>query len=426
MQMKRIIAPLVLIAFVTALIAPGFAQPVAPITVYVNGRALSFDVPPTVIQGRVLVRMRGIFERLGATVDYNPATQQINATDGSQMVQLTVGSRQAVVNGAPEMLSVPAFTINGRTMVPLRFISEGLGAEVQWVAANNAILITEEGAATSVPVTVPTYIPPVTTAPSAQYVPPVSSAVSGRLVAVNLGPTPSIVVRTSGQDVTVPVTADTAIYRYTTGSNAGGSAALGALRSGDMVAVQMNDRGQAAKITATYHALLGGRIASVGDRTIRLATGQSYIVLPDAQITLNGQSAGFEVIQAGRDVRFSLVQGTNQAYEVNVTFPVSTAIPVPVGLSAPGISAPTNDATVGNAFVVSGRARPGATVVVTAEPRLLGQTVQGTTRADGDGAWAVSLNVQALPMVAFPYVVTATQIIDGMQSDPSSIEVTIR
>jgi len=150
------------------------------------------------------------------------------------------------------------------------------------------------------------------------------------------------------------------------------------------------------------------------------------VVLPDAQITLNGQSAGFEVIRPGRDAQFSLVQGTNQAYEVAVTFPVSTMVPVPVGLSAPGISAPTNNATVGNTFVVSGRARPGATIVVTAEPRLLGQTVQGTTQADGAGAWAVSLNVQSLPAVSFPYVVTATQIIDGMQSDPSSIQVTIQ
>jgi len=418
MRMKQRLGLVLLAVVVVALIAPGtgFAQPVAPITVYVNGRVVNFDVPPTVIQGRVLVPMRGIFESLGATVDYNPLTQQINVTDGSQNVELTVGSRQAMVNGVPEMLGVPAFTISGRTMVPLRFISEGLGAEVQWVAANDTILINASGAAASIPVTVPSNLPPVAQAP----------AISGRLVAVNMGPTPSIVVRTSGQDVTVPVTAGTAIYRNNAGTNAGGSAALGALRSGDMVAVQMNDRGQAAKITATYQAVLGGRIAGVTNRTVRLANGQTYVVLPDAQITLNGQSAGFEVIRPGRDAQFSLVQGTNQAYEVAVTFPVSTTVPVPVGLSAPGISAPTNNATVGNTFVVSGRARPGATIVVTAEPRLLGQTVQGTTQADGAGAWAVSLNVQSLPAVSFPYVVTATQIIDGMQSDPSSIQVTIQ
>jgi len=416
--MKQRLGVVLLAVVVGALVAPGtgFAQPVAPITVYVNGRVVNFDVPPTVIQGRVLVPMRGIFESLGATVDYNPLTQQINVTDGSQNVELTVGSRQAMVNGVPEMLGVPAFTISGRTMVPLRFISEGLGAEVQWVAANDTILINASGAAASIPVTVPSTLPPVAQAP----------AISGRLVAVNMGLTPSIVVRASGQDVTVPVTAGTAIYRNNAGTNAGGSAALGALRSGDMVAVQMNDRGQAAKITATYQALRGGRIAGVTNRTVGLANGQTYVVLPDAQITLNGQSAGFEVIRPGRDAQFSLVQGTNQAYEVAVTFPVSTMVPVPVGLSAPGISAPTNNATVGNTFVVSGRARPGATIVVTAEPRLLGQTVQGTTQADGAGAWAVSLNVQSLPAVSFPYVVTATQIIDGMQSDPSSIQVTIQ
>jgi len=397
------------------------AQPITPITVYANGQVLNFDVPPTIIQGRVLVPLRGIFESLGATVDYNPVTQQINATDGSQNVQLTVGSRQALVNGVPEMLDVPAFTISGRTMVPLRFISEALGAQVQWIAASETILIATNGAVAAVPVTVPSNRAPLYPTPAAQ-------TISGQVVAVNLGPTPSLVVRSDGQDVTVPVTAGTAIYRYTVRTNSGGSAALGAIRSGDTVAIQMNDQGQAAKITATYRAVLGGRIAVVTDRTVRLANGDSYIVLPDAQVTLNGQSAGFEVIQPGRIARFSLVQGTNQAYEVNVTFPVSTTAPGPVavGLSAPGIVSPANAASVGNTFVVSGRARPGATVIVTAEPRLLGQIVQATTRADGDGAWAVSMNVQSLPLVSFPYVVAATQIVDGVQSDPSSIEVTVR
>jgi hypothetical protein len=106
---------LVLLAVVAvALTAPrmSFPQPITPITVYANGRILNFDVPPTIIQGRVLVPLRVIFESLGATVDYNPVTQQINATDGSQNVQLTVDSRQALVDGVPEMLDVTAFAIS--------------------------------------------------------------------------------------------------------------------------------------------------------------------------------------------------------------------------------------------------------------------------------------------------------------------------
>jgi hypothetical protein len=226
--------------------------------------------------------------------------------------------------------------------------------------------------------------------------------------------------------VTIPVAPDTAIYRYDAQTSAGGSAALGGLHGGDMVAVRMNDAGQAAKITATYNAALGGRIAAVNGHSVGLANGQWYVVLPDARITLNGRGAGFDALQPDREARFYLIQGTDQAYEVHVTVSASASMQIPIGLSAPGISAPTNHATVGNTIVVSGRARPGATVVVTAEPRLLGQTVQGSTQTGDDGAWTVSLNVQSLPRVAFPYILTATQIVDGVQSDPTTVEVTIR
>ena len=92
----------------------------AAIQVYVDGQAVNFDVPPTVIQGRVLVPLRGIFERLGATVDYDARTQHIVAVRGPQTVELTIGSRQARVNETAKLLDVSAFTIAGRTLVPLR------------------------------------------------------------------------------------------------------------------------------------------------------------------------------------------------------------------------------------------------------------------------------------------------------------------
>jgi len=423
--MKRTLSAIVVVgvvaaAMVAVITAPSaFAQPIQPITVYVNERVVNFDVPPTTVQGRVLVPLRGIFESLGATVDYNPETQQITATDGATNVQLTVGSRRALVNGAPDMLDVPAFTIGGRVMVPLRFVSESLGAEVQWIAASATILIDQSGVASSVPVTVPANHP--------AYVPrPTVRTRVGRLMAVSMGPNSSIVVWSgNGQDATVPVTDSTAIYRYNDQTNAGGSAALGALRRGDMVTVEISNQDFAQTITATYRVVPGGRITGVNHRTVTLASGQSYVVLADAQITLNGQSAGFDAIQPTRIAQFFVAQGTNQAYEVHVTTPAAASVPIPVGLSAPGINAPANGATVGSAFVVAGRARPGATVIVTAEPHLVGPMAQETTVADGNGAWTVSLNVQAPPLVSYSYVVTTVQIVGGFESDPSSVEVMV-
>lgn len=388
----------------------------SPIRVYVDGQPVNFDVPPTVIQGRVLVPLRGIFERLGATVDYDTRTQHIVAVRGSQTVELTLGSRQARVNDQASLLDVPAFTIGGRTMVPLRFISESLGANVQWVDASRIILIGSTGASPPPP-------------PQGQASPPPPApgkTITGRLMAVSTGQNPRIVVRSEGQDHTITVMPETAIFRYNADTNAGGSAPLGALRKGDRVTVVVNDQNQATKITADYRVVPGGKIASVNpaNRTVTLTNGQAFVVLSDAEITLNGEAADWGALQAGRNARFQVVEGTNQAYAVRVVN--STAqTPPPANVAAPQIMSPAGGATVGSSFSVQGKAQSGALVVVKAQPKLLGQTAQGQTTADANGKWSVSLNLASLPFVTFPYVVSAIEIVNGVQSDPASIEVSV-
>jgi len=409
--MKRTLY-LALIVMTAIALVPQIAPAQQAIRVYVDGRPVNFDVPPQVIQGRVLVPLRGVFEQLGATVDYDAATQHIVAVRQSQTVELTIGSRQARVNTQPKLLDVPAFTISGRTMVPLRFVSEALGAAVQWIDASRTILIASPGTA---------MMPP-PAAPAAQN----PSQISGRLMAVTTGQTPQIVVRASNnQDHTIAVVPETAIFRYNGDTNSGGSAPLGVLRAGDHVVVDVNGQNQATKITATYRVGAVGRIASVtaSNRTVTLANGNSFVVLPDAVITLNGQNADFSAIQNGRNAQFSVVQGTNQAYEVRVTTPSSTPAPTSVGV--PTISAPANGATVGTTFPVTGKATAGALVVVRAQPRLLGQTAQAQTTADANGNWTVNMSVSSIPFVSFPYVISAVQIVGGTQSDPASIEVTV-
>lgn len=102
------------------------------ITVEIDGEIQSFDQPPVLQEGRTLVPLRGIFEQLGAEVTWIQEERRIEATTGERDVRLTVGSRAAQVNGATVALDVPAEVRNGRTLVPLRFIGEALGAEVHW------------------------------------------------------------------------------------------------------------------------------------------------------------------------------------------------------------------------------------------------------------------------------------------------------
>ena len=116
------------------------------ISVQLDGQRLPFDQPPTRVQGRLMVPLRGIFEALKADVVYDGPTRSIQATKDSRVIQLQLGSRQAVIDGQTRILDVPANTIGGRTMVPLRFVAESLGAGVKWDGATKTVLMTSNGA----------------------------------------------------------------------------------------------------------------------------------------------------------------------------------------------------------------------------------------------------------------------------------------
>lgn len=124
-----------------ALFMAGLAQAQPAISTELNGRMLNFDQPPIMEQGRVMVPLRGIFEELGANVLYDSARRQIKATNDGRTVELTLGQRQAFIDGRQVWLDVPADTISGRTMVPLRFVSEAMGADVKWRAASKTVEI---------------------------------------------------------------------------------------------------------------------------------------------------------------------------------------------------------------------------------------------------------------------------------------------
>ena len=102
-------------------------------TVDIDGIELKSDVPPRVENGTTLVPMRVIFEALNATVDYHHENKTINAYRDTTNILLTLNSATAFVNGVPKTLAVPAKAVNGRTLVPLRFVSEALGETVNYV-----------------------------------------------------------------------------------------------------------------------------------------------------------------------------------------------------------------------------------------------------------------------------------------------------
>lgn len=99
----------------------------------IDGAVLQSDVPPMVENGTTLVPMRVIFETLNATVNYNSTDKTINAVRNDVKIDLKLNDEKAYVNGELKVLAVPAKAVNGRTLVPLRFVGEALGEKVNYV-----------------------------------------------------------------------------------------------------------------------------------------------------------------------------------------------------------------------------------------------------------------------------------------------------
>ncbi|MBV9866084.1 MAG: copper amine oxidase N-terminal domain-containing protein [Abitibacteriaceae bacterium] len=119
--------------------------------VSLNGQPLPTSVSPIMRSGRTLVPMRDIFQALGANVSWNGLTQGITATRGGTNISLQIGNRNAVVNGQRVALEQPAVVYHGSTMVPLRFVSEAMGAQVNWNPVSEIAAISTDGRVAQVP-----------------------------------------------------------------------------------------------------------------------------------------------------------------------------------------------------------------------------------------------------------------------------------
>src|SRR5690625_1020661 len=111
--------------------------------IVVDGTVL-LDLAPEMIEGRMMVPMRPIFEALGAEVTWSGELQAVYASKDDREVYLEIGKRQGMLGLRSVQLEVAPYVIQGRTMVPLRFVSESLGAEVNWDAATKTAFIETE------------------------------------------------------------------------------------------------------------------------------------------------------------------------------------------------------------------------------------------------------------------------------------------
>jgi len=116
----------------------------------VNGSQRTLDSPPIIKNNRTLLPIRAIIEALGGTVSWDANEKKVTVILGNDTIELWIGKNTAKVNGGYTPIystnsKVVPEIINSRTMLPLRFVTENLGCDVQWDGTTKTITITYQG-----------------------------------------------------------------------------------------------------------------------------------------------------------------------------------------------------------------------------------------------------------------------------------------
>lgn len=453
------------LALAAATISCSLAASAAPETVIttLDGRVLQFDQPAMMQDGRVMVPLRGIFESLGADVLFNSATQTIKATKGSKLVELSLGSRQAVVDGRMITLDVPAGTVGGRTLVPLRFVSEALGADVRWMPSTHTVALT-------------TSLVPISNSNTQSPAPVVSSSPL-RISSVNhngrrgLQPGDRVVVTVVG-DAGAQATFDlvgvanslpmqeTSSGRYEgewtvrSGLASNQVPVLAHLSKGGQSVAQESRRalalgsGNASTASASEMTPGPGTTVNQARPTVHVNL-QSNLQLGTARVFIDGIEVSQQASVVGSAVNYvptsDLTQGShrvsvqaldqsgrllNKDWDFVVNSNVSNS-----GSSVLTLSNLSNGSNVPGVFNVQGQTKPFATVSVFAEaqrsliPGVIGfqnRVASGSRQADAYGRFDVPLDVTSVPAntpVTLQIDVTDT---NGVANAPTRISVNRR
>lgn len=110
---------------------------------FLNGVEVKADVPPVIKEGRTLVPVRALTEALGAEVQWNEQEQTVLVSNGNTQIQLKVNNRIALVNGEEITLDVPAEINTSRIFVPLRFMMQTMNTSVEWYPEGQIISMNE-------------------------------------------------------------------------------------------------------------------------------------------------------------------------------------------------------------------------------------------------------------------------------------------
>lgn len=137
--MKKIISLLLVVCLMLSVSVTTFASDTIYVTL--DGSYIKFDVKPQIINGRTMVPIRAIFEKMGAAVEWDGNTSSAICTKGDTVVKMTVNSMDMYINNQVTKMDISPVVIGGRILAPARYVAEAFGADVQWSQKNNTVVI---------------------------------------------------------------------------------------------------------------------------------------------------------------------------------------------------------------------------------------------------------------------------------------------
>lgn len=149
--MKKIIALIMLLTMIAGICIFASASD-EPVSVYLDGTLIEFDVQPHIINGKTMVPVRAIYEAMGANVVWNESEQMVIASKWNEKINenITVvhiiGSNDMQSSGGDGVYNydAPAMLIDGRTLVPARAVAEAFDYNVEWDEAEYNVIITSK------------------------------------------------------------------------------------------------------------------------------------------------------------------------------------------------------------------------------------------------------------------------------------------
>jgi hypothetical protein len=258
-------------------------KPVRTIAIVVNGETLDTDTPPQVIDGRLLLPLRDVFEALGIGVTRAGSSMTARLPTGS--VGFEVGSSTATVNGKPVALGSPVIERDGTTFAPLSLLTAAFGAQAVYDQRGAKVEIVSAFVGRNGAAQTPR--------------PGGGSDVQGVVSAVDVDSNPpSVTVVRGGASRTISINSDAKIWIDDVTIHSQLHGELTDLRVGDAIHAILARDGRVESVFDFYKSV-GGTITALSPTSLVLASGRVVTPSPTTEISLNSAAAKLGDLRPG-------------------------------------------------------------------------------------------------------------------------------